>query len=97
MRAQPSVEVCRSLELFPPRVASAQVSDVHEIEEERSWFEVPSPASLRRDLLVARQTVWQGWLVADAMSWLKGLSCFESSCDDSCGEEAPHRVVRAER
>jgi hypothetical protein len=43
---------------------------------------------------VARQTLWQGLLVAEAAPLLKGLSHHESSTDDPGGEEAPHRVVR---
>ena len=33
-------------------------------------------------------------LVVDAVLWLKGLSCFESFCDDACGEEVTYRVAR---
>jgi restriction system protein len=44
--------------------------------------------------IVARQTLWQGLLVAEAAPLLKGLSHHESSTDDPGGEEAPHRVVR---
>ncbi len=36
---------------------------------------------------VARQTLWQGLLVADAAPQLKGLNHHESAADDPGGEE----------
>ena len=52
------------------------------------------PAAGVEVAVVARQTMWQGELVAEAAPLLKGLNHHESSPDDPGGEEAPHCVVR---